>query len=208
MRPERTQDGGSAAAPEVDGLPADGEAEQRLGAAAKVRTPTQLAREEHVHSGHERHRNHCERCMSTSGQGKSHPTARGNPDERSVSRRSQRRTVHQQCSRLCARMCAYVRLASALSSDEDVFCVASAGKCDRWSQKYDIEHKLLPIMCCIFIRMQLERRSSLSVVAGLFGLYVAKSRIARLVSKICRLASKYSAQTNGTQTRSLRSKKP
>ena len=43
VRPERTQDGGSAAVPEVDGLPADGEAEQRLGAAAKVRTPTQLA---------------------------------------------------------------------------------------------------------------------------------------------------------------------
>ena len=76
--------------------------------------------------------NHCERCMCASGQGKSHPTARGNSDERSVSRRSQRRTVHQQCSRLCARMCAYVRLANALSSDEDVSCVASAGKCDRW----------------------------------------------------------------------------
>ena len=100
VRPERTQDCGSAAVPEVDGLPADGEAEQRLGAAAKVRTPTQLAREEHVHSGHARFRNPCEHSGFANGFGQPHPTARGNPDERSVSRRSQRSTVHQQCSRL------------------------------------------------------------------------------------------------------------
>ena len=39
------------AEPEFDGVQADGEAGQRLGAPTKVRTPTQLERDEHTEIG-------------------------------------------------------------------------------------------------------------------------------------------------------------
>ena len=62
-------------------MQADGEAEHKPGAPAKVRAPTQLEREEHIQSGHARYRNWCEHCVAAKGQGQPHIANQDNPAE-------------------------------------------------------------------------------------------------------------------------------
>ena len=89
---------------------ADGAAEQRPGALAKVRTPTQLERDDHVHNGQAHNRIWCEQCARADGRDSSriwlrlanqlnsqsyHSTASTwMTDRRRASRASRRRTVH------------------------------------------------------------------------------------------------------------------
>ena len=49
--------------------------ERKPSAPAKVRTPTELEKQDHYNSGHARYRNWCPHCVAAKGQGQPHKTS-------------------------------------------------------------------------------------------------------------------------------------